>query len=246
MARSSEAERTFGSGISLIFGPAHAEALSRPEYAQALKALHAAGLPRLDMARAYGHPAPGHGEADMGAALAELPADVKESMVVSTKMIGMEITVPVRTISLSADSVQKQLEIGLSLLGVQQVDCWFIHQPDLISGVVLEETLSGIDACYKRKMFRRWGLSNFPAWGVMQAFYKCKEMGYVLPSCYQGIYNPITRQLEQEVIPCCRRLGMIFHAYSPLAGGILTDSGGRHSVESYGGKVFATADCICG
>ena len=30
----------------------------------------------------------------------------------------------------------------------------------------------------KRGRFRRFGVSNFPAWGVMQVYYKCKELGY--------------------------------------------------------------------
>ena len=30
------------------------------------------------------------------------------------------------------------------------------------------------------------GVSNFPAYGVMQVYYKCKELGYVLPSVYEG------------------------------------------------------------
>ena len=36
------------------------------------------------------------------------------------------------------------------------------------------------------------GVSNFPAYGVMQVYYKCKELGYVLPSVYEGA--PISPQ----------------------------------------------------
>ena len=34
------------------------------------------------------------------------------------------------------------------------------------------------------------GVSNFPAYGVMQVYYKCKELGYVLPSVYEGAPSP--------------------------------------------------------
>ena len=45
----------------------------------------------------------------------------------------------------------------------------------------------------------------------------------------QGQYNPLTRQVEQEVFPCCRCLGMQFYAFSPLFAGVLATSGGRSS-----------------
>jgi aflatoxin B1 aldehyde reductase len=56
--------------------------------------------------------------------------------------------------------------------------------------------------------------------GVLQ-LYKCKELGYVLPSVYQGNYNPLARQAEASLLPALRMLKMRFYAYSPLAGGLL-------------------------
>ena len=50
-----------------------------------------------------------------------------------------------------------------------------------------------------------------------------KELGWVLPSVYQGMYNPLMRQVEQEILPACEMLGVRFVAYSPLAAGLLQD-----------------------
>ena len=36
------------------------------------------------------------------------------------------------------------------------------------------------------------------------------------------MYNAVTRDVEAELLPCCRALGMRFLAYNPLAGGLLT------------------------
>jgi hypothetical protein len=36
------------------------------------------------------------------------------------------------------------------------------------------------------ELARVQGVSNFPAYGVMQVYYKCKELGFVLPSVYEG------------------------------------------------------------
>ncbi len=43
--------------------------------------------------------------------------------------------------------------------------------------------------------FKEFGLSNFAAWEVMEVYHICKSRGWVLPTVYQGMYNPITRYL---------------------------------------------------
>lgn len=53
----------------------------------------------------------------------------------------------------------------------------------------------------------------------------CDKLGVVKPTVYQGMYNGITRQVEMELFPCLRRLGIRFLCYNPLAGGLLT---GKH------------------
>ena len=50
-----------------------------------------------------------------------------------------------------------------------------------------------------------------------------------LASVYQGMYNAVTRQVEQELLPCLRQLGIKFYVYNPLAGGLLT---GKHKSDS--------------
>ena len=41
---------------------------------------------------------------------------------------------------------------------------------------------------------------------------------------FQGRYNPLFRQPEDELIPALRMLGMRLHCYSPLEGGLLGDT----------------------
>lgn len=36
------------------------------------------------------------------------------------------------------------------------------------------------------------------------------------------MYNAITRDVEKELFPCLRKLGLSFNAYNPLCGGLLT------------------------
>ena len=75
---------------------------------------------------------------------------------------------------------------------------------------------------YVDGVFRRFGLSNFASWQVMQCYQLCVQHHYVRPTVYQGMYNAVTRAVEAELFPCLRRLHIAFYAYNPLAGGILS------------------------
>ncbi|KAG0043915.1 hypothetical protein BGZ83_010914 [Gryganskiella cystojenkinii] len=75
----------------------------------------------------------------------------------------------------------------------------------------------------------------------------CKRLGYVLPSVYQGIYNPISRSVVPELLPCLRELNISFYAYTPIGGGLLTghykfdedvSEGSRYDVNTGFGKFF--------
>ena len=48
-----------------------------------------------------------------------------------------------------------------------------------------------------------------------------KSKGYVLPTVFQGTYNPVARHYDTTLFPLLRNLNIAFHAYSPLASGFL-------------------------
>lgn len=70
----------------------------------------------------------------------------------------------------------------------------------------------------------QFGLSNFPAASVEKIHAYMSSRRYVVPTVYQGNYNPVARHADTLLFPLLRRLGMRFYAYSPLAGGFLTKS----------------------
>lgn len=45
----------------------------------------------------------------------------------------------------------------------------------------------------------------------------CRANGYIPPTVYEGIYNFLDRTIEAELIPCLRKFGIKFVAYSALA-----------------------------
>lgn len=79
----------------------------------------------------------------------------------------------------------------------------------------------------------------------------CAAHGYVLPTVYQGKYNPFARRQEDHLIPTLRRLGISFYAYSPIAGGLLAKSraqvsngSGRFIPGSLYWKLYVNEACL--
>jgi aryl-alcohol dehydrogenase-like predicted oxidoreductase len=99
------------------------------------------------------------------------------------------------------------------------VDIFYIHQPD--HSIPISETLAGINELHQAGHFKRFGLSNYLAADVQAVYDHCKEHSYVLPTVYQGNYNPVARGSEKSLFPTLRKLSIAFYAYSPLAGGFL-------------------------
>lgn len=67
----------------------------------------------------------------------------------------------------------------------------------------------------------QFGVSNYLPHEVEEIHAYCKSKGYVLPTRYQGSYNPFARHAEDELLPVLRKLDIGFIAYSPIAGGFL-------------------------
>ncbi|KAA8647760.1 hypothetical protein EYZ11_000246 [Aspergillus tanneri] len=111
-------------------------------------------------------------------------------------------------------------EESLKKLQTDKVNIFYLHAPD--RGTPLEETLAGINELYEQGKFKYFGISNFRADEVENVIRVAKENQLVLPTVYQGNYNPISRKQETELFPLLRKYGLAFYAYSPLAGGFLT------------------------
>ncbi|CAM9475110.1 unnamed protein product, partial [Sphacelaria rigidula] len=130
------------------------------------------------------------------------------------------------THGLRPDLVKEQLRHSLKTLGIKSVDLFYLHAPDHNSPIV--DTLRAVHELRVEGMFKDWGVSNYSAWETVDIWHICKAHGWQPPSVYQGMYNAITREVERELLPALKHLGMKFYAYNPLAGGILT---GKHSFE---------------
>lgn len=122
---------------------------------------------------------------------------------------------------LDGESVKMQFMESLGRLQMDSVDTLYLHFPDKDTPV--ESALEACAKLHSEGRFKNLGLSNFPAWLVVDVYYKCKQNGWMLPVVYEGLYNPLSRRAETELSMVLDRFGLRFYAYNPLAGGILTN-----------------------
>lgn len=211
---------------TMTFG---AEAQVRPaEAGQLLRAFAGAacaqraprGCALVDTARVYQQATPdGDTETTLGGIFAASPSLASRTSV-ATKANPM---MPPH-FSLSRQSIMEQCHTSLEKLGLDCVDLFYLHTPDIKTDI--EDTLSGVEQLHKEGKIKEFGLSNYPAWAVVDIWYRCKSRGMVLPTVYQGMYNVITRGIEPEIVPVARQFGLRLYMYNPVAGGLLT---GRYS-----------------
>lgn len=114
------------------------------------------------------------------------------------------------------DSLKGTLNKSLRELGTDCVDIFYLHAPD--RSVPFEETLEACNELFKEGKFVQLGLSNYAAWEVSEIWNIAHERKWVKPTIYQVMYNAITRDLETELIPCCRKYGMdlVVYVSSPV------------------------------
>ncbi|KAJ9493901.1 hypothetical protein H2202_010568 [Exophiala xenobiotica] len=110
---------------------------------------------------------------------------------------------PVKPGDHAPDKLRASLEKSLKELGTNCVDIFYLHAPD--RSVPFEETLRCCNDMFKEGKFVALGLSNYAAWEVAEVWNIAKERGWVKPTIYQAMYNAITRDIEKELVPCCRK-----------------------------------------
>ena len=194
--------------MKLILGTmTFGESVFQPEVGAFLRAFLDAGYEELDTAYVYNE---GTCEQLLGEALPGLDRPYKICTKINPRITGR----------LDAQAAFLQLPASLERLRLPCVDTVFLHFPDPATPV--ESVLGAMAQLHDQGKFRELGLSNFPAWMVADVWHVCDKHGWVLPSVYEGVYNPLTRGAEGELNDCLNHYGLRFYAYNPTMGGLLT------------------------
>jgi aryl-alcohol dehydrogenase-like predicted oxidoreductase len=118
------------------------------------------------------------------------------------------------SISGRPEYVRAACDASLQRLGVDHIDLYYQHRVDLETPI--EDTVGAMARLVEAGKVRFLGLSEAKPDTVRRA----AEVHPV--TAYQGEYSLWTREIESEILPLCRDLGIGFVAYSPLGRGLLT------------------------
>lgn len=110
--------------------------------------------------------------------------------------------------------VKASIEGSLRRLGSDYIDLYYLHRVD--PAVAIEETVGAMADLVQQGKVRYLGLSEASAQTLRRAH-------AVHPiSALQNEYSLWTRDIESEILPTCRELGIALVAYSPLGRGFLS------------------------
>jgi len=114
------------------------------------------------------------------------------------------------------DYVPVACERSLARLGIDHIDLYYQHRVD--PSVPIEETVGAMARLVEQGKVRHIGLSEASPATIRRAH-------AVHPiTAVQFEYSLWSRDVEQEILPLCKELGIGFVAYSPLGRGFLTGS----------------------
>ena len=120
---------------------------------------------------------------------------------------------------LSRKHIVEQCEASLQRLQTDYIDLYQCHRYD--DETPLEETVRAMDDLVHEGKILYWGFSCWPAEAIRRTFEICGDRLYA-PISSQPHYNMLLRDLEVEVLPACRDLGVGHVVFSPLEQGLLT------------------------
>ncbi|MGW6604273.1 aldo/keto reductase [Streptomyces sp. NPDC055036] len=178
---------------------------------ESIRTIHRAlnlGVTHIDTAEIYG---PFHSEELVGRAIKGRRDDV----VIATKfgLVSHSGAGPGVTDS-SAANVKTAVEGSLKRLGIDYIDLYYQHRVD--PNTPIEETVGALAELVAEGKVRHIGLSEAGPETIRRAH-------AVHPiAALQTEYSLWTRDVEAEILPLLRELGIGFVPYSPLGHGLLT------------------------
>lgn len=176
------------------------------------------GITHFDIANNYGPP-PGSAERNFGRLLLEDFLPYRDELIISTKAGYTMWDGPYGDWG-SRKYLIASLDQSLRRMGLDYVDIFYHHRPD--PETPLKETMRALDHVVRQGKALYVGLSNYPADLARQAIEILNDLG---TPCliHQPKYSMFERWVEDELLTVLQQEGVGSIAFSPLAGGQLTD-----------------------
>ena len=191
-------------GMSQFYGPRD-DAESTVTLERAIEL----GVDFFDTADIYGT---GHNEELVGKVLRKH----RNRVIIATKFGNQVLPDGTRAINGRPEYVRSACDASLKRLGVDHVDLYYQHRVD--KNVPIEDTVGAMADLVRQGKVRYLGLSEASAASLRKA---CA----VHPiAALQSEYSILTRDVESDVLPTCRELGISLVPFSPLSRGLVTNT----------------------
>ena len=143
----------------------------------------------------------------------------RKDIVLATKF-GMQMGEDPAKRGASRAYILSAVEDSLHRLRTDWIDLYQLHQPD--PNTPVEETLRALDDLVKEGKVRFVGVSNMPAWQVVDSLWISKTQGLSAFATCQDEFSLLVRGPENELIPMIEAHGLGLLPYFPLASGYLS------------------------
>jgi aryl-alcohol dehydrogenase-like predicted oxidoreductase len=138
----------------------------------------------------------------------------REQVVIASKFGNLDLPGGKKGYNGRPDYVPRACEASLRQLGVEVIDLYYLHRID--PEVPVEDTVGAMAQLVREGKVRWLGLSEAGPDSLKRA---CK----VHPiTALQTEYSLWARDVEENILPACRELGVGFVPYAPLGRGLLT------------------------
>ncbi|HAT1648231.1 TPA: L-glyceraldehyde 3-phosphate reductase [Raoultella planticola] len=176
------------------------------------------GITHFDLANNYGPP-PGSAESNFGRILREDFLPWRDELIISSKAGYTMWDGPYGDWG-SRKYLVASLDQSLKRMGLEYVDIFYHHRPD--PETPLQETMRALDHLVRQGKALYVGLSNYPLEQAAEAVRILNDLG---TPCliHQPKYSMLERWVEGGLLDFLQAEGVGSIAFSPLAGGQLTD-----------------------
>ncbi|HEY4333859.1 MAG TPA: aldo/keto reductase [Ilumatobacteraceae bacterium] len=152
----------------------------------------------------------------------------RDRVVLATKVGNPMNGDPIRR-GLSRRWIVEACEDSLRRLGVDHIDLYQMHRPD--PSTPAAETLAAFDDLVTSGKVGAIGTSTFSADQIEEMMTVASTAGLTAPVSEQPPYSALTRGIETNVLPACRRHDLGVIVWAPLNGGWLTGKYQGRSVD---------------
>ena len=188
----------------------------RIDFAAASRVVHKAidlGINLIDTADSYGNR--GGSEEELGRILGP-----KRKQVVLATKFGLPMDDKGEFKGASRSYIMRAVEASLKRLNTDWIDLYQLHRPD--PQTPIEETLRALDELVRLGKVRFIGCSNLSSQQIVEAQEVARQRGLAAFVSCQDEYSLLVRDIERELKPTAKALGLSILPYFPLASGLLS------------------------